>query len=109
MRWGLRTPDYDPNAFFRYDLGMVVLAEPVYLSEYGALPTLGILDGMATQRGKQNTMFTAVSYGFQQINPVFVEAERVRMVADHRMRTGYRLAKRFYPRLVAGYSIPTGQ
>ena len=29
----------------------------------------------------QDVTFTAVGYGLQEINPVFVEAERVRMVA----------------------------
>ena len=75
-------PDYDPNAFFLYDLGVVVLDEPVYMDEYGSLPELDQLDGLKTRRGKQNTTFTAVGYGLQRINPVFVEAERVRMVAE---------------------------
>jgi secreted trypsin-like serine protease len=33
------------------------------------------------QRGQQDVGFTAVGYGLQQINPVFVEAEKIRMVA----------------------------
>lgn len=74
-------PQYDPNAFFLYDLGVVVLDEPVVMAEYGVLPELGVLDAMATRRGRQDVTFTAVGYGLQLINPVFVEAERVRMVA----------------------------
>lgn len=74
-------PNYNPNAFFLYDLGVVVLDEPVVMDEYGALPEQDVLDAMATKRGKQDTTFTAVGYGLQRINPVFVEAERVRMVA----------------------------
>jgi len=74
-------PDYNPNAFFLYDLGVVVLDSPVVMAEYGALPALDELDALKTKRGKQDTTFTAVGYGLQQINPVFVEAERVRMVA----------------------------
>lgn len=74
-------PNYDPAAFYLYDLGVVVLDEPVYMAEYGVLPELGILDQMATERGLQDVTFTAVGYGLQEINPVFVEAERVRMVA----------------------------
>lgn len=79
----LTHPQYDPNAFFRYDLGMVVL-EPnraVYMNQYGALPKQDVLDRMARQRGLQNVTFTAVGYGLQRINPVFVEAARVRMLA----------------------------
>lgn len=74
-------PQYDPNAFFLYDLGVVVLDAPVSMSEYGALPQLDQLDSLKTRRGQQDVTFTAVGYGLQRINPVFVEAERVRMVA----------------------------
>jgi len=74
-------PQYDPNAFFLYDLGVVILDEPVYMDEYGVLPDLDVLDGMKTRRGRQDTTFTSVGYGLQRINPVFVEQERVRMVA----------------------------
>lgn len=75
-------PQYDPAAFFLYDLGVVVLDEPVVMDEYGALPALDQLDALKTRRGRQDTTFTAVGYGLQRINPVFVEAERVRMVAN---------------------------
>jgi hypothetical protein len=78
-------PDYDPNAFFLYDLGMVVLDEPYPVGEYGELPELNQLDQLATRRGRQDTTFTAVGYGLQQINPVFVQADRVRMVAHPRL------------------------
>ena len=72
-------PDYDPNAFYLRDLGVVVLDEPYLLDEYGELPQLNQLDVMATQRGRQDLTFTAVGYGLQRINPVFVEDDRVRM------------------------------
>jgi V8-like Glu-specific endopeptidase len=74
-------PDYNPDAFYLYDLGVVVLDEPMTMPEYGELPQLDELDRMKTRRGKQDTTFTAVGYGLQRINPVFVESERVRMVA----------------------------
>jgi secreted trypsin-like serine protease len=74
-------PDYNPNAFYLRDLGMVVLEEPYPLAEYGTLPTLDQLDALTTRRGKQNVTFRAVGYGLQWINPVFVESARVRMVA----------------------------
>jgi len=74
-------PMYDDDAFFLYDLGVVVLDEPVYLDGYGTLPELDELDAMKKRRGRQNTTFTSVGYGLQRINPVFVEADRVRMVA----------------------------
>ena len=75
----------DDAAFLYHDLGVVELSEPIVLDEYGALPELNVLDQLATRRGKQNVTFTAVGYGLQQINPVFVEAERVRMVAQPRL------------------------
>lgn len=77
-------PQYDPNAFYLYDLGVVVLDEPdepYELDEYAALPELDQLDSMATRRGLQDVTFTAVGNGLQWINPVFVESERVRMFA----------------------------
>ena len=74
-------PQYDPNAFFLYDLGVVVLDEPVAMDEYGELPTLNQLDQLATRRGKQDVTFTAVGYGLQRINPVFIESALIRMVA----------------------------
>ncbi|MFO7662005.1 MAG: trypsin-like serine protease [Chloroflexota bacterium] len=74
-------PDYNPNAFFLYDLGVVVLDEPMNVGTYGELPALDVLESLKTRRGQQNQTFRAVGYGLQYINPVFIEAERVRMVA----------------------------
>jgi len=74
-------PEYNPSAFFVRDVGVVVLDTPMVMSSYGALPTLNQLDALKTQRGQQDTTFTAVGYGLQRINPVFVEQEKVRMVA----------------------------
>jgi hypothetical protein len=74
-------PNYNPDAFFLFDLGVVVLDNPVKMKRYGALPQLDVLDKLATQRGLQDVTFTAVGYGLQEINPVFIEQERVRMVA----------------------------
>ena len=80
-------PDYNPNAFFFRDVGVVVLDEsfPSPNGEYGELPSLNQLDALKTRRGLQNVTFTAVGYGLQRINPVFVEAERVRMVAHPKL------------------------
>jgi Trypsin len=78
-------PRYDPNAFVLYDLGVVLLDAPFPMSRYGELPERDVLDRMATQRGRQDVTFTAVGYGLQEINPVFVEGARVRMVATPRL------------------------
>lgn len=80
-------PDYDPNAFFVRDVGVVVLDEP-YASPngvYGALPALDQFDAFKTKRGLQDVTFTAVGYGLQKSFPDAASwqtvANRVRMVA----------------------------
>jgi hypothetical protein len=59
-------PQYDPDAFFLFDLGVVVLDEPVVMPEYGALPDLGQLDSLKPRR---STTFTSVGYGLQKSFP----------------------------------------
>jgi len=80
IRWAAH-PLYPTAPFFVHDVGMVELAEPIYLDEYGQLPAVDSLDQLKTKRGTQNQSFTSVGYGLQQINPVFVVSQRVRMVA----------------------------
>jgi len=78
-------PDYDPNAFFLHDVGVVVLHTAVAKDTYGALPDYDQLDAFKTQRGKQDVTFTAVGYGLQKSFPDAAAwkdvANRVRMVA----------------------------
>lgn len=78
-------PDYNPDAFFVRDVGVVVLDTPVVRSTYGVLPTLNQLDKLATKRGKQNVTFTAVGYGLQESFPDAASWQennvKVRMVA----------------------------
>jgi secreted trypsin-like serine protease len=78
-------PEYNPNQFYFRDLGVVVLDEPIVMPRYGALPGLNSLDTLATQRGKQNTTFTAVGYGLQESFPDAASWQennvRVRMVS----------------------------
>jgi secreted trypsin-like serine protease len=80
---------YDPNAFYRYDLGVVVLNKPMMMNKYGALPQLNQLDTLSSRRGQQDVTFTAVGYGLQESFPdqaSFLENnERVRMVARPRL------------------------
>jgi hypothetical protein len=78
-------PQYDPNAFYLYDLGVVVLDHSMPMAEYGALPKLNQLDGLKTRRGLQDTTFTAVGYGLQKAFPDAAawkeQAQKIRMVA----------------------------
>jgi secreted trypsin-like serine protease len=78
-------PDYDPNAFYLRDVGVVLLQKPVRMSTYGALPRLDQLDSLTPQRGQKDVTFTAVGYGLQQAFPDAAswkdQADKVRMVA----------------------------
>ena len=85
-------PDYETAPFFYNDVGVVILAEPIYLDDYGELPEVDELDDYKTARGLNKLWFTAVGYGLQLVNPVHVMADRVRMVAYPRLiqiNTGY--------------------
>jgi V8-like Glu-specific endopeptidase len=78
-------PLYPEAPFFVHDVGMIELAEPIVLDEYGALPDVDSLDQLKTKRGKQDLTFTAVGYGLQQSFPDAAswkdQADRVRYVA----------------------------
>lgn len=62
-------PQFNPAAFYLYDLGVVELDAPVIMSEYGTLPQLNQLDALKTRRGQQDVTFTAVGYGLQASFP----------------------------------------
>jgi hypothetical protein len=47
----------------RKDVGLVVLDQPIQLSEYGQLPEAGFLDSLAIARGTKEITFTASGYG----------------------------------------------
>lgn len=81
LRWESH-PGYRTGPFFLNDVGMIELTEPVLLAEYGTLPAQDQLDALKTKRGRQNTTFTSVGYGLQRINPVFIERDLIRMVAN---------------------------
>jgi secreted trypsin-like serine protease len=82
-------PQYDPDAFYLYDLGVVVLDEPVTRAVYGALPDQDRLDALKTKRGKQDVTFTAVGYGLQMSFPDAASWKennlRIRMVAHPKL------------------------
>lgn len=72
-------PQYDPDAFFRFDLGVVELDPPYSMPTYGTLPKLNQLDALKVRK---STTFTAVGYGLQRISPAPGSALRVRMKAQ---------------------------
>ncbi len=74
-------PLFTEAQFYRHDVGVVLLSRGVKLSasDYGKLPPVNQLDAL---QPSSSTRFTAVGYGLQKINPVFIEAEKVRMFAE---------------------------
>ena len=75
-------PQYNPNAFFLFDLGVVVLDQPMKMAKYGKLPGLNSLDALSPG---SSTTFTSVGYGLQKSFPDAASwkdvALRIRMVA----------------------------
>jgi hypothetical protein len=82
-------PQYNPDAFYLYDLGVVVLNAPVSMATYGALPEEDQLDALTPRRGQKDVTFTSVGYGLQQSFPDAASwkehNQRVRMVAHPRL------------------------
>ena len=86
-------PDYDPDAFYLHDLGVVVLDGRGYRTPNGTYAQLpgeddaGMLDGLPV-----GTSFTTVGYGLQSAYPEgtpadenLTDAERVRMIAHPKL------------------------
>ena len=46
-----------------HDVGILILDQPINLSEYGELPEANLLNSYATQRGRQDTTVTVSGYG----------------------------------------------
>ena len=71
---GIPIPHPDWNGYLTipntHDIGVVVLDQPVSMSEYGEIANLGYLDSLASKRGQQENEFTVVGYGLQAVKPV---------------------------------------
>ena len=80
------------------DVGLVILDQPINLSEYGALAADGTLDELATRRGQKETTFTLSGYGLTEANPAHEVDPRERLMAKSRL-TSLRSA------LTDGYSV----
>lgn len=59
-------PEFDPNAFFTHDMGVLQLAAPVSMRQYGQLPTAGLIDTLARDH---RATYTAVGYGLEKSTP----------------------------------------
>ena len=67
IRWASH-PLYETAPFYFHDVGMVELAEPIVLDEYGTLPSVNQFDSFKPKRGDKIT-FTSVGYGLQESFP----------------------------------------
>lgn len=69
-------PDFDDYAAFpnTYDIGLVLLEEPIYVAEYGAMPELNQFDYLLTARGPISKRQAAiVGYGLVGKIPAFAD------------------------------------
>lgn len=73
-------PLFTEAAFFLHDVGVIELSAAMTLpaSSYGQLPAANQLDAL---KPNSKTIFTAVGYGLQRINPAMVVAQKIRMSA----------------------------
>jgi Trypsin len=60
-------PEYDNDAFFTHDVGVLQLSEPVTMPIYGQLPTAGLLNELYAEN--KNQRYTAVGYGVEKSGP----------------------------------------
>ncbi len=88
-------PDFDPNAFYLHDLGVVVLDHAVDLPTYGALPRLNLLEGFRA-RPHSRAEFTDVGYGLEKVLPF------AQIGGDTRMRANVFLIT------LRGFGVPYG-
>lgn len=79
-------PNYNPNAFYTNDLGVVVLDHPYNPGSFGALPTAGQFDSW---KSSSPVTFTSVGFGLQRAFPDASSwkdvSNRIRMVAHPRL------------------------
>jgi hypothetical protein len=78
-------PNYNDYAQFpnTYDVGLILLDEPIYVAEYGALPTLGQFDYLSTAKGSvKDRRAVIVGYGLQGKIPAFAGDDWVRYVGQ---------------------------
>ena len=68
-------PQYDDYAQFpqTFDVGLVILSEPVYVTTYGVLPSEGLLAQVLAEAGNKTNWWTAVGYGVQGVIKPFAQ------------------------------------
>ena len=80
-------PQYDDYAQFpdTFDIGLVILSEPVYVETYGMLPNEGLLEDVLAEKGNKTNEFTAVGYGAQGIINPFQQDDFARYATTARL------------------------
>jgi hypothetical protein len=74
-------PMYGGSSFpDTFDVGLVLLEDPVTLSTYGTLPPLGLLDLLSTGQSRKDRQFVTVGYGLQGVIPPFARDDYARYV-----------------------------
>ncbi len=68
-----------------HDAGLVILDNPLNVSEYGVLPSAGFLDVLSTRRGQQAIGFTDSGYGLSYTNPTIDVSFRERLMAHSKL------------------------
>jgi hypothetical protein len=76
-------PQFDDNAFFLHDLGVLRVSRPVSLPQYGQLPALGLLDRL--YKANKQQLYTAVGYGLEGAGPKTSFGGDTRRRADLRL------------------------
>jgi hypothetical protein len=67
------------------DAALLVLDDPILLSEYGTLAAAGTLDALATRRGRQSIELTVSGYGLSYTNPAVTVSFRERLMASQQL------------------------
>jgi hypothetical protein len=67
------------------DAALLVLDDPIVLSEYGTLAAAGTLDALSTRRGRQSINLTVSGYGLSYTNPAVTVSFRERLMASQQL------------------------
>ena len=67
------------------DVGLIILDEPISLSEYGTLAAEGTLNALATRRGRNANIFTDSGYGLSYANPAVTVSFRERLMVRSKL------------------------
>lgn len=80
-------PQFDDFLQFpqTFDVGLVILSDPVILNTYGVLPNAGLLQQVLAQKGNKTNWWTAVGYGAQGIINPFQQDDFARFKTTARL------------------------